>query len=67
MTRMRWSRISARRQSKDFLKDLEIVWDRKAVAAINVAEEIEEVINARPGDGRQAQRTWFVGREEDQL
>jgi hypothetical protein len=54
-------------QTEDFLEDLQVMRDRKGVAAVFVAEEIVEIVEARPGDRRHAHGAGFVRREENQI
>lgn len=61
------SPIATGLQAEDFLEDLQIMGDRKSVAAVFMAEEIVEVVEARPGDRRHAHGAGFMRRQENQV
>ena len=47
-------------QAKHLRKDPQVMRNRKAVAAVLVAEEVEEIVEARPRDCGEAKRTRLV-------
>lgn len=54
-------------QAEDLLEDLQIMGDCKSVAAVFMAEEIVEIVEARPGDRRHAHGAGFMRRQENQV
>ena len=54
-------------QAENFTEDPQIMWYRKAVSAVLMAEEVEEIVEACPSDRGQAQGTRLVCRQEDQF
>src|SRR5690606_39245809 len=48
-------------------EDLDVIGNGEAVAAVLVAEQVVEIVKARPGNAGQAERAGFVGREEQAI
>ena len=60
-----FTRIVALLDVENLAQDLQIVGDFEGVPRVVVAEEVEEVVKPAPCDGREAERTGFVGRDKN--